>query len=140
MNYRSKFPEHNKPRQDPIHQKNLGNQSKLQENGDYESEEATRHAVKKIIILDATGILSNDEPEEEEDEDTCMTECHTSYKSRRLRQQYGKEMGLGGFLWVDFCYQGYRHSHLMANEKWFDDMAAGVCITMLEASGSNTLR
>ena len=46
MNYMTKILEHTKLRQDPIHRKILKTKRKLQEDDDYESEEAMRYAVK----------------------------------------------------------------------------------------------
>ena len=69
MNYMKKILEHTKLRQDPIHQQNLKTKRKLQEEDDYESEEAMRYAVKKrkYLILKATGTLSGDELEDEDE-------------------------------------------------------------------------
>ena len=69
MNYMKKILENTKLRQDPIHQKILKTKRKLQEDYDYESEEAMRYAVKKrkYLILKATGTLSDDELEDEDE-------------------------------------------------------------------------
>ena len=50
MNYMKKILEHTKLRQDPIHRQILKTKQKLQEDNDYESEEAMRYAVKKEDI------------------------------------------------------------------------------------------
>ena len=69
MNYMKKILEHTKLSQDPIHRKILKTKRKLQEDYDYESEEAMRYAVKnkKYLILKATGTLSDDELEDDDD-------------------------------------------------------------------------
>ena len=51
MNYLKKIMESSKLRQDPIHQKFLTTILKLQEDDDYEPEEAMRYAVKKRKCL-----------------------------------------------------------------------------------------
>ena len=70
MNYMKKILEHTKLRHDTIHQNILKTKRKLQEDNDYESEEAMRYAVKKrkYLILKATGTLSDDELEDDGDE------------------------------------------------------------------------
>ena len=67
-NYMKKILEHTKLRQDPIHRKILKTKQKLQEDDDYESDEAMRYAVKKrkYLILKATGTLSDDELEDDD--------------------------------------------------------------------------
>ena len=67
-NYMKKILEHTKLRQDPIHRQILKTKRKLQEDDDYESEEAMRYAVKKrkYLILKATGTLSDDELEDDD--------------------------------------------------------------------------
>ena len=69
MNYMKKILEHTKLRQDPVHRNILKTKRKLQEDDDYESEEAMRYAVKKrkYLILNATGTLSEDELEDEDE-------------------------------------------------------------------------
>ena len=58
-NYMKKILEHTKLRQDPIHRQILKTKRKLQEDDDYESEEAMKYAVKKrkYLISKATGTL-----------------------------------------------------------------------------------
>ena len=68
-NYMKKVMENSKLRQDPFHQKILATKRKLQEDRHYEPEEAMRYAVKnrKYLIWKATGTLSGDELEDEDE-------------------------------------------------------------------------
>ena len=60
--------ENSKLHQDPVHKKILTTKLKLQEDDDYEPEEAMRYAVKKrkYLIRKSTGTLSDDELEDDD--------------------------------------------------------------------------
>ena len=68
-NYVRKIVDEAKLHKDPVHKKIMSTKRKLQEDGDYEPEEAMRYAVKKreYLIQEATGTLSDDELEDEEE-------------------------------------------------------------------------
>ena len=69
-NYVRKIVDAAKLHKDPVHIKIMSTKRKLQEEGDYEAQEAIKYAVKKrkYLIQEATGTLSDDELEDEEEE------------------------------------------------------------------------
>ena len=74
-NYIRKIVDAAKLHKDPVHKKIMSTKRKLQEDNDYEAQEAIKYAVKKrkFLIQEATGTLSNDELdydiEDEEEEE-----------------------------------------------------------------------
>ena len=62
-NYARKIVGAAKHHKDPVHKKIMSTKRKLQEDDDYEAQEAIRYAVKKrkFLIQEATGTLSDDE-------------------------------------------------------------------------------
>ena len=69
-NYVRKIVDAAKLYKDPVHKKIMSTKRKLQEDDDYEAQEAIKYAVKKrkYLIQEATGTLSDDELEDEEEE------------------------------------------------------------------------
>ena len=69
-NYVRKIDDAAKLHKDPVHKKIMSTKRKLQEDDDYEAQEAIKYAVKKrkYLIQEATGTLSDDELEDEEEE------------------------------------------------------------------------
>ena len=69
-NYVRKIVDAAKLHKDPVHKKIMSTKRKLQEDDDYEAQEAIKYAVKKrkYLIQEATGTLSDDELEDEEEE------------------------------------------------------------------------
>ena len=69
-NYVRKIVDAAKLHKDPVHKKIMSTKQKLQEDDDYEAQEAIKYAVKKrkYLIQEATGTLSDDELEDEEEE------------------------------------------------------------------------
>ena len=68
-NYVRKIVDAAKLHKDPVHKKIMSTKRKLQEDDDYEAQEAIKYAVKKrkFLIQEATGTLSDDELEDEEE-------------------------------------------------------------------------
>ena len=68
-NYVQKIVDAAKLHKDPVHKKIISTKRKLQEDDDYEAQEAIKYAVKKrkYLIQEATGTLSDDELEDEEE-------------------------------------------------------------------------
>ena len=68
-NYVQKIVDAAKLHKDPVHKKIMSTKRKLQEDDDYEAQEAIKYAVKKrkYLIQEATGTLSDDELEDEEE-------------------------------------------------------------------------
>ena len=68
-NYVRKIVDAAKLHKDPLHKKIMSTKWKLQEDDDYEFQEAIKYAVKKrkYLIQEATGTLSDDELEDEEE-------------------------------------------------------------------------
>ena len=69
-NYVRKIVDAAKLHKDPVHKKIMSTKRKLQEDDDYEAQEAIKYAVtkRKYLIQEATGTLSDDELEDEEEE------------------------------------------------------------------------
>ena len=68
-NYVQKIVDAAKLHKNPVHKKIMSTKRKLQEDDDYEAQEAIKYAVKKrkYLIQEATGTLSDDELEDEEE-------------------------------------------------------------------------
>ena len=69
FNYVQKIVDAAKLHKDPVHKKIMSTKRKLQEDDDYEAQEAIKYAVKKrkYLIQEATGTLSDDEFEVEKE-------------------------------------------------------------------------
>ena len=69
-NYAQKIVDAAKPQKDPVHKTIMNKKRKVQEDDDYGAGEVIKFAVKKktYLVQEATGTLSDDKPEDGDDE------------------------------------------------------------------------